>query len=165
MLAEGIALFFLRRDPLAVHTVISAAHQALSDLGRKRGYGGVFRDERIIRAEHRDEFRKRIKEAENFLKHADSDPDGELTFTPSLTQAFILDATELHVLLTREILWECAVFRAWFSSHSPEVLLPHVKEALASLLPDLPPASEFQLYSGVLEEPRGERLPVLVQDG
>ncbi len=43
-LVEAITLFFERRDPIAIHTLIGASHQILYDLAKGKGDTSIFKD-------------------------------------------------------------------------------------------------------------------------
>lgn len=119
-LRAAIELFFERRDPLAVHTLVSAAHQVLADIGRQRGYAGVFRNPDIVKPGHEREVREAVAHAENFLKHADRDLDKELEFKPIATEVFLLDAIEIHRTITGESLVAFMLFSFWMAATYPE---------------------------------------------
>src|ERR1035441_8899965 len=69
---ETVRMFFGERDPVAIHTLIAAAHQILTDIGEKRGAKSVFVGKKTQRLNH----------PFNFLKHADRDPDGKINIGP-----------------------------------------------------------------------------------
>src|SRR3989442_1153367 len=96
-LREAVRMFFEERDGLAAHTVTAAAHQLLHDMLAKAGQDGSFlRGGRMIRPRCRTEFKTLVSKSENFLKHADRDPEEVLEFRPSLTKYFLLDAAEMY---------------------------------------------------------------------
>ena len=74
----SINLFFYDRDLVAIHTLAAAAFNVLADLLKQQG-----RSERTLRGkllesvkkEHQVTVLRKVREAENFFKHADRDPE------------------------------------------------------------------------------------------
>ena len=89
--AEAIRMFFERRDPVAVHTLIYAAHQILTDLCTARRLDTILKNNPLLKPERAREWHQAMNEAGNFLKHADKDPDATLEFRPKLTEGFIFE--------------------------------------------------------------------------
>lgn len=81
-LEHAIRLYFRHGDVVVIHTLTSAAHQILRDLGKAQGVKSIMHDEgmELIKPERRDEVRKIYAKAENFFKHADRDPEEQLKF-------------------------------------------------------------------------------------
>lgn len=67
-LRVAIRLFFERKDLLAVHTLAAAAQGILTDLTRPK-------DIKIIFDRLDPDLRRAFRAAQNFLKHADKDPE------------------------------------------------------------------------------------------
>src|SRR2546425_12413580 len=102
-LRVAIRLYFERRDLVAVHTLAAAAQEVLRDLGRLHGIKSIFKDSDLIRPERKKELANRFKEAQNFFKHTDRDPDEQLKFYYETTQFYLLDAALLYSQLTRKL--------------------------------------------------------------
>ena len=131
---EAIRMFFDRRDPIAEHTVTSAAAQVLSDLGKTRGFQGWTRNPSVVNPGRWKEWRGAITRFETFFKHADKDPDAACDFRPEVTQLFILEAIELLRIFTGKFTWEGLVFSIWFSIKYPDLLKEgEFKDAIAAL--------------------------------
>jgi len=99
----GIRLYFTNSDPISTHTLIAAGYNVIRDLNRRRGGEPLFAKELIfdyIKEGHEKEFRNRINAAENFFKHADSDPDGYIDFNPCQSDFLILEACSVYSRLT-----------------------------------------------------------------
>jgi hypothetical protein len=139
-LRVAIRLFFERRDLVAVHTLAAAAQEVLRDLGRPRGIKSIFKDSDLIRPEHREEVANRLNEAQNFLKHADRDPDKQLQFWYEATQFYLLDAALLYYRLTDQQFPEITGLLAWFAVKFPNFL---VEGAFKQQIMDLVPPQGF----------------------
>lgn len=78
-----------------------------------------------------------IRRYQNFLKHADRDPDDILDFDPSATEYLLLECALLyveHVNSSPGLTPGINAFQSWFMVHHPELMkrLPEL-EALADL--------------------------------
>jgi hypothetical protein len=115
----AILLYFQDADPLSVHTLAGAAHGILEDLVRKQNLqskgAGVLSDQRAFVV-------GMIKDAKNFLKHADRDPDVVLTFNPDWTDFLMFEAIHMRLSLDT-IKYANIVFLIWLSAKYPSVLL------------------------------------------
>lgn len=121
-LAEAIRLFFQRRDPVAIHTLAAAAHQILYDLccSSGRRAASFMYDEALIRPEKRECIIRLMREAQNFLKHADRDPNESLEFHPDSNRFLLLDAVEMWRQLGFPRFNEELIFRLWMILSNPE---------------------------------------------
>ena len=121
-LSEAIRLFFERRDPISVHTLVGAAHQVLYDLARKRGITSHLKDSDRVREEYRGEWIRAMHAARNFFKHADEDPGETFDFNSDTNPFLILDALDLFQKLTNQVSAEGMVFVGWFYLAYPNLL-------------------------------------------
>lgn len=122
-LREAIYLFFERRDIIAVHTLSAASLQILHDLAKARGDKSFLKDGPMIRREYKKEVLRKINEAENFFKHAESDPDKILEFRPEVTRFFLFDALDLYQKLTGTLFCEGKIYLVWFAASYPTLIL------------------------------------------
>jgi hypothetical protein len=115
-LETAVRLYFAEADPISIHTLAAAAHQVLVDLNRKRGGPPSFTEAglQLVRPERRKEALKRLNEAANFFKHADSDPQGVLHFKAALTEMLLFDACNKLRELGGEVIPALETYRAWF---------------------------------------------------
>jgi hypothetical protein len=94
-LDAAIELYFTCDNPIAVHTLTAAAYNVLRDMALKTGSEHPFIKTAFV-DEYPDPKRKAIRNflnhPENFLKHADRDPDALLTLNPQVTEILLLDA-------------------------------------------------------------------------
>jgi len=80
------------------------------------------RDYKYIPEKLRKEWYNLLNTPSNFLKHANRDPEGVLSFDPKMTHSILLDSTMLLENLTKEIFYEAIVNRLWFFVKYPSVL-------------------------------------------
>lgn len=85
---SAIALYFDEGDEVSIHTLVGAAHILITDLSSAANQETLF--QRYIRPERRREFEGAIRAPQNFLKHADKDPDAVLDFDPHATELLLL---------------------------------------------------------------------------
>jgi hypothetical protein len=109
-LTTAIRLFFERRDPIAVHTLIAAAHQVLTDLGKPKGIVS------LVKGGQQAAERKVVNFAANFFKHANKDPEGRINVAPlsDVTAEFLMDAVVMLHRLSSDLPIEAKVYWAWF---------------------------------------------------
>lgn len=122
-LRVAIRLFFQRKDLVAVHTLAAAAQGILQDLGNHRGIKSVFAEKERIHPEYRDEIIKSFKQAQNFFKHADKDPQGKLRFYYEATKFYLFDAASLYLKLTNRQIPEALVLVGWFLLKFPHLIV------------------------------------------
>jgi len=89
-LNTAILLWFSDGDPVAIHTLACSAHQIVHDINHKRGGLDLIYDNLNFKDEYRREVIKHLKQAYNFFKHADTDPDASIEFDSKVTEWFIL---------------------------------------------------------------------------
>jgi hypothetical protein len=138
-LNTSIRLFFENRDRLSSYTLTAASREITDDLIGKRN-GEVFQRElarlgnpmkvrlsfreefcNIIKPEHYNEAVQLIRKWQNFLKHADKDPDGEMDdLRPESLALNIMFACWNFRLLSNRITGEMTTFLVWFYSGHPE---------------------------------------------
>jgi hypothetical protein len=114
-LALAIRLFFQEADPIAVHTLASAAYQVLHDISESRGLIGLVKANPNVREEKRNEWQGILNRAQNFFKHAGRDPTGTFDFDPELTRVFLFDAVLLYAQLSNQPFQEGTLYSAWFA--------------------------------------------------
>jgi len=122
-LRTAIRLFFEERDVFPIFTLAAACQDLLRDLLRPSGRGSFIKDSKIIRPERIKEFRDIIRRPQNFLKHADSDPEEILEFNPRTLDYVLFDCVLMYQVHTERRLREGFVFEMWFYDAYPDVLL------------------------------------------
>ena len=121
-IAESVRLFFDRRDPIVIHTVIAAAHQILFDLSSKSGVDSSIKKIGGLGKADVREFLNSINYPYNFFKHADRDSDSAINIGPleRYTQDFVMDAVVMLQRISKVIPFEAKVFWCWFVSYYPD---------------------------------------------
>lgn len=136
-LEVAIRLYFSWGDPVAIHTLAAAAFNVLIDINNHRGGNGPpIRENYLdwIKSEYLSDAKKKLKEAENFFKHADRDPDSTFPFRPQTTEFVLFDGVELYFGLTQELSPLLHTFRAWWLIQHKHLLKPDAPESLRKVL-------------------------------
>ena len=140
-LNTAIRLFFENRDHLSSYALAVASREVTDDVIQSR-YSELYQRElaRVgdplkVRLSHRKEFEILIKPEfykkclklehkwQNFLKHADKDPDAEIEpFTTKLLVLVIISATKNYFLLTQDLTIEMKIFFVWFAVAEPQLV-------------------------------------------
>jgi hypothetical protein len=89
-LETAIILWFNHGDPISIHTLASAAHQIIYDINKARKGPAMSPDSDIVKPEHLSEWRRILKAAPNFMKHADKDPNETILFAPEFNDYVLL---------------------------------------------------------------------------
>lgn len=137
-LETAITLWFEDGDSVAIHTLTAAGHQVCHGLIKAVGGKSPFLfDMDRIRPEYHSLYKKLMLKAENFFKHANTDPypDAAIEFIPEVTEVYLLDAVELFLNLNGTCTPLMMAFRFWFIVSHPELVaseaLPELDEAVA----------------------------------
>lgn len=124
-LKVAIALWFLDGDPVSIHTLASAAYTVLADLSKVRGFPPMLttRDglKGRIRPGMEKEAYKKFKEAENFFKHADKDPENTIEFRPRSNQHILWEAAARYREMAGERVPELEAMHWWFILSHPSI--------------------------------------------
>ena len=118
---SAVTMFFEKWDVISQHTLISAAHGILYDLGTQRGIGGSIKDSPLVPPAHRGDFIKGLHIPQNFFKHADKDSGRNLVFFHQVSHFFLFDAIRLYVLLSRGATERMKIFLVWFQLRYPDL--------------------------------------------
>ena len=132
-IVAAIRMFFERTDPIVAHSVISAGHQVLTDVGAKSGIDGLLRGRTQSR-----EGRVKWNTAANFFKHADNDPHARLNVEPlpELNGEFLMDAVLLLQNISGDLPIEAKIFWSWFVG-TREELFENVSPEVLPRLPEM----------------------------
>ena len=138
----AINLWAADGEPVAIHTLTAAGHRVLMDLSKHRGLGtpALF-DVSQIRPGMEREYKKFVRRAETFFKHANDDPEATLKFDPDFTEPYLWDACETYKKLTGRASLLMAAFSSLYMvsnpmflrSYSPEMAEQFAKINLAVL--------------------------------
>lgn len=103
LIRAAIRLQFEECDPVALHSIVAAAHRLISDLAHHR---------------HIDPSRldKLDRHAANFFKHADRDPNGRVNIEPlrTLTEMLLFDAVQTLTRINPDIPHEAKLYWSWY---------------------------------------------------
>jgi hypothetical protein len=122
-LEAAVQLYFADSNPVPVHTLASAAYAILRDINEKRGGGLMVKDlPKYVGPDRAADLRRRLKKSENFFKHADADPDGEIDFNPIETPLPLFEAILKYRELTNRMSPQLAAFAIWFLLDNKDVL-------------------------------------------
>ena len=116
----AIDLLFADRDPLAIRTLIAAAAGILGDLVDKKAPGTAWRTRMIEDSGLTPKAaREVLNSAQNFLKHADRDPEGTLSFEEEENDHVLFMATlECGELGQRQSM-RMQAFQIWYLAAYP----------------------------------------------
>lgn len=123
-LDQAIRLLFSHGDMLSVHTLTAAAFGLLADLAGRSRIVSRYRSQEIIRPGRLKEWRQALKRTENFLKHADRDPDVALRYVEEGTVLLVYEAVELAERMRIPESDERIAFKLWFVFSFPELVQP-----------------------------------------
>ena len=136
-LETAVNLWFEERDAVSIHTLAAAAHRVVHDVATHRG-GGAFLLDHVRLAEWGYDpkaFKKALRHAETFFKHAENDPDETYTFSGNQTEFILASAIECFHGLVAERSPVLALFMGWLHFRHPETLSVSARDRFAELLP------------------------------
>lgn len=156
-----IKLYFHSGDPVAMHTLVTAAFCIIRDLNTKRGGDPTSQDKifEYVNPKHHKLLRSKINEAQNFFKHANRDHTAVLEFNPDDTEFIAVDACLKYVELTGEYPPLFQIFNGWMKLTHPEMFT--LPESQRKTLED---EAETFLLAGKLAYFNG-MLPIAMRSG
>ncbi len=134
-LETAIKLYFMSEDPVSIHTLTAAAYNVIRDINRQRGGKPLIVKDQLpehIKPEYVKDFRNKLNEAENFLKHADRDHDNSLDFYPDQSELLMFDACLAYWKLTGEEPPLFKLYRYWYMANNQDFFI--LSEEYANLL-------------------------------
>ena len=99
-LETAIALWFRYADPMAIHTLAAAANEIYHGIGRTKGAPGIVQTFKKNLKTKRE--KALLNQAQNFGKHANTDPDGTFRLQPEHAELLLLDGVMTHERLFRK---------------------------------------------------------------
>jgi len=120
-LDEAIVLLFADHDPLAIRTLAAAAHGILADLVDRKLPAGSWRA-KIIQGSGLSEKNAiaLLNHAQNYLKHANLDPDAELTVDEEENDHLLFLTTLECGELGHPLSFSMQSFQVWYLASYPE---------------------------------------------
>jgi hypothetical protein len=117
-LETAVVLWFRYADPMAIHTLAAAANELYHGIGRTKGVPG------IVQTWKKDNPKQRemVNLAQNFGKHANTDPEGTLRLQPYHAELLIRDGVIAHAKLFGAMTPIMRCFYARFAFENPDIL-------------------------------------------
>lgn len=133
----AVRLFLDYGDEVSIHTLIAAAHKILFNMtGKsilKNDALNIFTSKKFPEKETK-RYLNEITRSENFFKHADRDPNGELEFDSKITEYFIFDAVRMYYLLSNKETDLMSKYNVWFYLNYPDLSPPSIKSTVNNLI-------------------------------
>jgi hypothetical protein len=125
-LRTAIKMWFHDEDYISAHTLAYAAYEIIHTVSKVKNpnRGDLLLDSSQVKPDKRREFNNVFKEAANFFKHADRDPDGAIEFSPGLTSLFIYFAIKGLESCGVTPAHEFTIFTFWLLVRTPEAMMP-----------------------------------------
>ena len=121
-LETAIKLYFEHGDEVSIHTLAAAAYSIIRDMNEHRGGKPMLKDlDCFLSADSAREFRKYINTPENFLKHADKDPEATGELSPRWTEALMWEASRKYCEMTGDQPRLLMTFIFWFVANNREL--------------------------------------------
>ena len=121
-LCTAIDLYFSDGDLVSAWTLGAAAYNVIRDLKKASGESNMMLKDQIVALvppERRQSVFLKIQEVENFLKHADRDPKGTLTFSPhGRIELLLFDAANVYREQAGSETPEMVLIRMWFLTNA-----------------------------------------------
>lgn len=121
-LRTALQLWFNDGDPIAIHTLVYAAHEIIHRLFRLKGLNDLLFDSILVQEDKRADFNRSLKEHANFIKHAnrEADPEASIDFPLHFNDLFlVISVGALNRMGERLEPIERALV-AWHSLHQPD---------------------------------------------
>lgn len=117
--------FYDDEDYVSAHTLAFAAYEIAHAVSKAKNpnRGDLLLDSSHVKPDKQKEFNRLFREAANFFKHADRDPDATIEFSPGLTELFIYFAIKGLDMCHIELAPELNIFMWWLQIRSPEPMM------------------------------------------
>jgi hypothetical protein len=119
-LDTAIELYFGERDPVAIHALAAGAFEVVTALCVHTGRSDELFD--LVVPDRRGEVLRWWRAAQNFVKHADRDPDAVLEFDPEFTDVVLMLAVRRYSFLSPAT-YSMRVMHAWFFLHHADLII------------------------------------------
>lgn len=124
-LDQAIKLYFNDADVVSIHTLVTSSLQVLNDLGEKQGIKTVIESKIIsqFKSSKKRDIRNKIREAQNFFKHAETDQEKLLDFDSESTEVFLLDGCLTYEKLVKEKTPYTKLYTIWFYTKNKDMII------------------------------------------
>jgi hypothetical protein len=131
-LRTAVKMWFNDDDPVSAHTLAFAAYEVAHFVSKARNPNrrDLLFDSDHIKPDKRKEFNQAFREAANFFKHADRDPEGTIEFSPGLTELFIYFAIAGLELSDIRMAKELRAFIYYMQIRTPELMSENARKVL-----------------------------------
>lgn len=139
-LETAITLWFADGDFVSIHTLAAAAHAIVHDVALKKGIRGTPLFDEIMLPQlgyDTTSYKRAIRKAENFFKHAKDDPHGIFDCSQAITECIMFSTIECYLRLVSEKSLPISMFRARYMFQFPQLLNENLAKQYANLLPAL----------------------------
>jgi hypothetical protein len=120
-LRTALQLWFADGDPIAIQTLVAAAHELIHTLFRARGNKGLLFDTPHVPKANRQKWTHTLRKPPNFLKHAQHDLDEVLEFRPVSNNMVLLMCCVGLGRMGEPVELEHSALIYWFVLHQPEL--------------------------------------------
>jgi hypothetical protein len=88
----AIRLYFMKENPIGIHTIACASHQVLTDIADKLNINAGIHQliDDYVKPEFRKELRNKILESRNFFKHSDRENMDDIVDFPENSNELII---------------------------------------------------------------------------
>jgi hypothetical protein len=160
-LLAAVRMWFSDDDPIAIHTLIYAAHEILHTQFRRRGFKGLLFDSPSIGPEYKEAWSKKLRNSANFFKHARADPDGSIDFDIVSNEMFLLFSIYGLAQIGEALVMEEQAFLRWIFVNRPKILKEGAYDGLLTesieQLRGLPRSQFLQQYAAAFALRSGRR--------
>ena len=135
----AIELYFEDKNMIPIHALASNSYDMLMNLNKKLGGMPMQAKEEIlnkINPRYKKQIQKIFYEPQNFFKHADNDPDGEIEFDTALTELYLFEAATKFEEIKKEKRRITTIFYSWFQIKYPQVM-PFLDESYKKMKIDI----------------------------
>jgi hypothetical protein len=152
----AIELYFLERDPVSIHTLVSAARQILTDINKHRGGKPLFTEAQafkgIVIPGKEKELAQLFRNPANFFKHADDDPDASIDFSPDFNEVILWETSRKYRELTSETIPAMGAINVWFQARHPEIFTDEFfkQKEFKNIASGITSLSKIQFYKEIL---------------
>lgn len=116
----AIKLWFEGGDPVAIHSLASAAHEIIHALYRQKGLKGLVFDTPRVRPELQQKWASSLKKPFNFFKHGRNEPgDATIEFETQWTVTMMMACAKGLTNMGEPPEMECLALTWWTYFHNP----------------------------------------------